>query len=177
MGEDRAAIDHCVDFARLVLERIVHRLEPMEQELSFSTSYWVGDKEAEEKLQQRMATGLLFLRNALRGACRALVGDDPEDVIISALECQTMFGDGRLLLFKREEATLLSRERGRKSAAARGAWRKPYRDMYRTMVASGVPYLKARKDCMNQMSAGGRRVLKSPTTLNQLFPKPKKISS
>jgi hypothetical protein len=117
------------------------------------------------------------LRRALHAARKTLKSDDPEYIVIMALEYQTLFGEGRLLLFKREGATLLSREQGKKSAAARREGRKPYQDLYQTMVASGVHYLKARQDCINQMSADGRHVPRSPTTLNQWFPKPKKIFS
>jgi hypothetical protein len=52
-------MDDAVTMARAVLKDIVSRLEPMEQEPSFASVYWIGD-DAEEKLRQRMASGLLF---------------------------------------------------------------------------------------------------------------------
>ena len=176
MSDDRAAFAHCVDSARAVLERIVSRLEPMERELSFVPGYWVGGK-AEAAARQRLANGLYFLRIALRDARDALASDDPENIIISAINCQTAFGDGRLLLFRREEVPHLSRERGKKSGAVRRYPCKCYQDAYKALLNSGIPYLRARQECIARMIADGLKPPKSPTTENAWFPKPEKISN
>ena len=165
---------------RAVLERIVRQLEPMERELSFLPSCWVEDK-TEEELRPRIATGLLFLRQALYEARRALASDDPELIGINALHCQTLFADGRLMLFKRNETTILASQRGRKSGKAsrrkaEAKWQ-PYGDYYNARLDSGIPYLHARHEVLARMDNDGVQVPKSPETIRKLFPKPSKKSS
>jgi hypothetical protein len=168
-----------VDFvavARAVSKRIVRRLEPIEKELSFPTGYYVGDREAEEKLREQISTGRVSLQAALRNGRAALSSDDPEIIVIRALVCQTSYGSGRFLSFKHEEAALLAREHGKRSGETRRTKMedrvKPYRDRYRAMLDLGVRYLQARKECIDQMTADRVPVPKSATTINRMFPKP-----
>jgi hypothetical protein len=164
--------------AREVLQSIVQRLEPIEQEFSSPPGDFAIGHQGEidpERYLASVRAGLFALRDALRDARAALASDDPEFLVLTALECQINLSAGQLLFYHRRTLIDPRVRQGKKSGESRRheIKRTPYVAHYWALVDSGMPYLKARSECIALARRDGVSFPESVPSRNRWFPKPK----
>src|SRR5690348_10338705 len=88
-------MDNSAGSARVVLEQLLKRLEPIVGSVSRGDfGFWVGDPEGEAKHRERSQNGWYRLATAVLGARDALASGNPEKIVMAALICPTFERDG-----------------------------------------------------------------------------------
>jgi hypothetical protein len=140
---------------RTILIVLLERLDGQVGQVSAEHSaFWVGDHEGEAEVMRRLQSGELHLKLAVRMAREAIESGDPDTIATAALLCPTFEWTGREMAGRCRTLTIK-----RKGGKCRGiaqqkeaeARLKPYTDRYRELLASGTPYLKARRLIKAQM--------------------------
>jgi hypothetical protein len=179
-----------------LLEEIIEKIEsnaPLKEQLLSTAPGGFFDPTVEQidkDTRHNFAIGLLHLRRAYLDAKYALASEDAELMEAAALNCQTIFGDGKMLLLQHHanEQLLIQdkaakaprREGGKKRGEAISAAAKqrrdelsPYKAKYNALVESGIKYLLARKLVLDQMVFDEIPLPSQPIVID-LFPKPEK---
>jgi hypothetical protein len=150
---------------RIALEVLLKRLEAEVGDISRGDSAaWVGTDE-ETRLNERAASGMGHIAQAVRMARAALKSGDEDRMVKAALHCKDLERTGRTIAAARAKAK--SAEDGKRGGKLRAAkdkeakakWWKPYRaECSKLITKRGMSPNAALRTMMNRMKEAGVKV-------------------